>query len=527
MLNVEKTIELYGYHPNTLKRFSEKPVVITCEYCGKDKPVRNSNYVTSPDTSCGSQSCRQKRREKTCLDRFGQRECATHPSVVTKRKENTLKIYGVTHTSKLESTKHKMSESQKEVSAVRDEKGNSLVVSKRKNTLEKTYGSSNLGEIQSVVAKRKATCISKYGSHYAISSEEVKKKIRESNIQKFGVPFPGQRKDVQEKIRNTNLARYGVESVFSLEEIQEKADKTRIEKFGKSHSINQKYGKSEKELREFLEGLTGKTFSPNRKILDGKELDMYNEELGLAVEFCGLRWHTEDSPNPRTRKYHYSKMQICEKHSVRLITIFEDEWLHRKAQVKNFLKSVLSVNSINLFARKCKVSEISKELGRAFFEEHHIQGKNNLGKHYAGLFHAGELVGAMSFGRHHRKPNVCVLDRLCFKENVTVVGGASKLFKFLLKLTGASSVVSWSDNRWSQGKVYKALGFIKDEELGPDYSYVSFSCSKGIRISKQSQKKSSTGCPKDKTEKQFALEHDLHRIWDCGHIRWKFVATQV
>ena len=38
-------------------------------------------------------------------------------------------------------------------------------------------------------------------------------------------------------------------------------------------------------------------------------------------------------------------------------------------------------------------------------------------------------------------------------------------------------------------------------------------------MSKQSQKKSNTGC-QNMTEHQWALEHGLARIWDCGKKRW-------
>jgi hypothetical protein len=42
------------------------------------------------------------------------------------------------------------------------------------------------------------------------------------------------------------------------------------------------------------------------------------------------------------------------------------------------------------------------------------------------------------------------------------------------------------------------------------------------RISKQSQMKCNTGCPKDISEKEWALQNGLSRIWDCGKVRWVF-----
>ena len=138
------------------------------------------------------------------------------------------------------------------------------------------------------------------------------------------------------------------------------------------------------------------------------------------------------------------------------------------------------------------------------------------------LVFEGNIVAAMSFGRHPRNKKTIVLDRLCFKSNVTIVGGASKLFK-ACKMWGYDNdyreVITWSDNRWSEGKIYKTLGFVLQVDLGPDYSYVKFK-SPIKRISKQSQKKSNTGCPKETTEKEYALKNGLARIWDCGKKRW-------
>jgi hypothetical protein len=60
-----------------------------------------------------------------------------------------------------------------------------------------------------------------------------------------------------------------------------------------------------------------------------------------------------------------------------------------------------------------------------------------------------------------------------------------------------------------------------DKELGPDYSYINLK-KPYYRLSKQSQKKSNTNCPEDKTEYEWAIENGLARLWDCGKKRWKF-----
>ena len=82
-------------------------------------------------------------------------------------------------------------------------------------------------------------------------------------------------------------------------------------------------------------------------------------------------------------------------------------------------------------------------------------------------------------------------------------------------------IISWSDNRWSVGSVYRKLGFVLAEELKPDYSYVDLK-RPHRRISKQSQQKKKTGCPQGMTELEWANQRGLSRIWDCGKKRWLY-----
>ena len=132
----------------------------------------------------------------------------------------------------------------------------------------------------------------------------------------------------------------------------------------------------------------------------------------------------------------------------------------------------------------------------------------------------------MSLGKHNRQLDAAkkeiILDRLCFKDEYSVIGGSSKLFKACLKWaakSGYKKIISFSDNRWSLGKVYEKMGFILEKEYGADYSYVDIKNPRK-RISKQSQKNSMTNCPKGLTEYALATQRGLARIYDCGKKRW-------
>jgi formylmethanofuran dehydrogenase subunit E len=278
---------------------------------------------------------------------------------------------------------------------------------------------------------------------------------------------------------------------------------------------------TQNEIAEWIKSF-GLEIVQNKRLKNNKQIDIFIPSLNLGIEYCGLHWHTEESG--RSRTYHIDKMKEANSEGIRLITIFEDEWLERQNQVKNFLLSVMNKNQYKIHGRNTVVKVADKDTANKFYEDNHIQGKPSTTTLHVGLYtQDGTMVGCMSFGPHHRgsENRVVVLNRLAFLHNHTVHGGASKLLSFaisLLRPMGYEKIMSWSDNRWSEGKVYGALGFYLEEELGPDYSYVK----DRQRISKQScQKKHllKKGAVGD-TELEMAKSLGYSRIWDCGKKRW-------
>jgi hypothetical protein len=216
----------------------------------------------------------------------------------------------------------------------------------------------------------------------------------------------------------------------------------------------------------------------------------------------------------------------CPVEEMESIIIFSDEWINRNKQVKNFIASQIG-RCHKIYARECKIQEVNVHTAREFIEKHHIQGSNNLGVVFFGLYYNEELVGVMSLGRHHRQvaDNKIILDRLCFVENILIVGGASRLFSRCVawaKERNYDEIISFSDTRLTQGHVYETLEFICEKVYRPDYSYVKIGDTT-TRLSKQSQKKSAVSCPADMTELEWATARGLTRIYDLGKKRWTFL----
>lgn len=253
-----------------------------------------------------------------------------------------------------------------------------------------------------------------------------------------------------------------------------------------------------------------------------KELDIFIPELNLAIEYCGLYWHSEVSGEKKANQ-HSNKLKWCREQNVRLITIFEDEWLTRQEQVKNLLLSVLKIHNVKIGARKCSIKQISKEQAKQFININHIQPLYTCEVSF-GLFFNNILIGAITGNNHHRNGQTSfVLQRLCFTSGYQIPGGASKLLKALTnyaKEKGYTKLVSWSDSRISEGSVYEKLNFKFKIEYKQDYSYVLNGCY-NKRFSKQSLKKTQEEKLTGKTEPVLRKEQGYYRIWDCGKKLWE------
>jgi hypothetical protein len=331
---------------------------------------------------------------------------------------------------------------------------------------------------------------------------------------------PAVRRKINEGIRRS----YAVKS----ESIIAKRRNSMLLLYGENAVFQKSYGKSSRELKETLEVVLGRRLIREKMLPSNKRIDIYDAVTQIGVEYNGLYWHHEHSPHPRLRNYHWNKWKEAASDGIRLITLFEDEWLLRRHAVEGVLKAAFGVYDVKIGARECALREISTKEAQTFMDFEHLQGGSKRALAAWGLFYRDGLEAAVTVARHQRQghENVLVLDRLCFANGTHIQGGAGRLLKPLVsfvKAKGATKLVSWSDNRWSLGGVYRSLGFTA-EELPPDYSYVNVAKPKE-RISKQSQKKAAVNCPSGLTEKQWAEQRGLSRIWDCGKVRWTLSLT--
>jgi len=207
--------------------------------------------------------------------------------------------------------------------------------------------------------------------------------------------------------------------------------------------------------------------------------------------------------------------------------IFSDEWENNKQIVKSRILNILG-RSEKIYARKTQIKEIiDNKLIREFLNKNHIQGfVGSVVK--LGLFYNNELVSLMTFGNLRKnlgqksKEGSYELLRFCNKLNTTVVGGASRLFKYFLNNYDVNYILSYADRRWSKGSLYLNLGFDYKSITVPNYYYI-IDNKREYRFNYRKDKLIRDGYDPNKTELQIMTERGYYRVFDKGSIKFEYI----
>jgi hypothetical protein len=236
------------------------------------------------------------------------------------------------------------------------------------------------------------------------------------------------------------------------------------------------HSKAENEIYDFIKSYCSDTEQGNRELIKPLELDIIIPSKKLAIEYCGLYWHSEQ--NGKDKNYHLNKLNLCNEAEYDLITIFEDEYINKKDIVlKRLLYKLNLSDSERVYARNCEIREIDTKTKNKFLNKYHIQGKDN-SSIKLGAFYNDKLVSVMTFSKGNISKGskniegIYELNRFCSDYNYTVVGIAGKLFKYFTIKYESMEVFSYADKRWGSGSFYENLGFKFCYNTEPNYWYV-------------------------------------------------------
>jgi len=273
---------------------------------------------------------------------------------------------------------------------------------------------------------------------------------------------------------------------------------------------------AEKEISDWLESLNVEVVRKDRKSIAPLELDIYLPEYKVAIEYNGVYWHSEAVG--KDSEYHENKFLKCQEADIRLIQVWEDDWLRVPHIVKSMILHRLGMNfGTSVGARKTSIVDISMDQAKDFLDNNHIQGFVR-GTYYIGLSYNSEVVAVLVATKTRKQT---VIDR--YATSVKVPGGFTKLLKELIaRSDNGDKIVTFADREISNGELYTRTGFREDKILLPDYKYVVNGRRKhkfGYRVDKF-KRDENLAFVENATEKQLADLNNLPRVWDSGKIRY-------
>lgn len=280
--------------------------------------------------------------------------------------------------------------------------------------------------------------------------------------------------------------------------------------------------KAQHEIADYIKSLEFTIRLNDRSLLKNREIDILVNDVDFGIEYNGLYWHSEKS-KVFSKTHLRDKMELVNSYGIKLINIFEDEWINQQEIVKSIISNNLKKN-IRIFARKCEIKEVDFKIASDFLNNYHLQGEDVSFKRY-GLYYENELVSLMTFckPRFDRKSE-WELSRFCSKNFTNIIGGASKLFKHFLRVVKPTNIISYADLRYGTGNVYSNLGFQKTvENTGLNYFYIKNN--KMGRLSrykcqKHKLRKMLDNFDENLTESKNMENNGYYRIWDCGNSKW-------
>ena len=400
------------------------------------------------------------------------------------------------------------------------------------NILEK-YGVDNISKLDSIKEKIKITNLEKFGKEYVTQTDKVRKILSDrmilkskelNNIQKENL-----KKYIMEKVKNYNLILnsildtsiyefYHNDHIFIIHKNmlndRIKANITICTECNKINSCSE----SQKELFEFIKNnYEGEIIFNSRKIIYPYEIDIFLPELNIGFEYNGIFWHSDKFKDD---EYHLRKMNKCIEKNIHLIQIWEDDFLFKKEIIKSRVLNILNKTPNKIWARKCVIKEIDKNISKYFLENNHIQGNcNDLIR--LGLYFNNKLVNCMTFSKlristgNKNKEDVYELTRYCNLINTNVVGGASKLMNYFIKKYQPIKIISYCDRFWSIGNLYEKLGFELKNVTKPNYFYV-VNNKRSSRFNWRKSELIKKGYDPNLTEFEIMESLGYNKVYDCG-----------
>lgn len=534
----------------------------TCPICGKQMLWNTTREVQPCSKECKKEATKQyylrtygvdhpmkckqvqEHHKQSMLEKYGVESPLKSNEIREKVIESNRKKFGTDWGLSSNTVRSKIDQTNLERYGSRSPLADECVKAKSINTLLEKYGVDNAMKSSEVQNKAKSTLIDNYGVDNPMKSDEIAQRmsesrhlniekisenIRKSFIEKYGVDNPMQVPEFIDKIAQTMIERYGVKSAVMVPEFRQKMIDTCMKQFGSpwyvsSNEFNETSGhirisKLNEEFGRKLEK-AGIEFKYEFSI-DRKSYDIHIDDTNILLEIdptythniIGNHWnkHGLDS------QYHVDKTKLAEENGYRCIHVFDwDDW-------DKIINMILPKQTI--YARNCTIYKLVPSVADKFLQDYHLQGTCRGQLLYLGLVKDNELYQVMTFGKsRYDKTHAVELLRLCTKPGYTVVGGASKLFKFATQDYGLHDIISYCDRSKFNGEVYEKLGmkFLRCTSPQEVWSKGNKKVTANLLRQRGYDQLFGTNYGKGSSNEQLMLDNGWLPVYDCGQNVYEF-----
>lgn len=237
-----------------------------------------------------------------------------------------------------------------------------------------------------------------------------------------------------------------------------------------------------------------------KNVVKGQELDILIPKYNLAIEYNGLKWHSEK--HGRGMKYHLTKTMACNRQGIRLIHVFEDEYIRNSRLVISRILHIIGSDKYNHVPEElCRLEIIDKVTADEFHESNNIGGTSDATIHY-GLFFGNSLIAVQSYSQDTESPEIWTLARFSAHDAYDQWQLNKILMDHFIKDKTFKELRVSLDCCWfhsSDGDLYSQFGFELERYNPPNYCYTN---GHGVRI--------------DRNEAPNTVIHEYDKVWDCG-----------
>lgn len=290
----------------------------------------------------------------------------------------------------------------------------------------------------------------------------------------------------------------------------------------------------EKEFQKIIEKMTS---FPAKFIPEYGDITFLDQKVVVDVDgdiyHASANWHSS-AVSIVTKNYHFLKVKQARENGFRPIRFWGHEIEKRKQQCANYVATALGFGK-HIHTKDCVAQKISTDRAKEIVSLWAVQkytGSDNVSAYTLSTKNDGEPIAIILFEHPTKKfkKRQVFVSRICTAPGIQIFGGWRLLFSYAENELASDydEIIAFSHNRFSNGNLYKRMGFSFQKALPPDYHYIGTYSSKVLKKdqatkNKLKKKLFSIGVSFGlaESEELLAARLRLSRCYDAGRICWR------